>query len=358
MKEVQAKSNKPEQVIISLSLDGEGRFCSLKRISVSDEMVQGAISLERTEQGVKPWRIPYGEFDLFPPNGLTGHAETPAGVRIRFATDSERVLLHIAPDSKERLFDCVIDGSIHETRSLPPGEKNVLFEHLPGTSKTIEIYLPQTSSVTVSGLGIAESASFAIPPDARPRWVTYGSSISQCVDAASPAQTWPAIVAREQGYRLTCLGYRGNCHLEPMVARMIRDLPADCISLCLGINVYGSMSLSVRTLRAMVIGFIKIVREKHKETPLLVVSPIVSPPREKVKNAVGLTLEHIRSEIAAAVEALQRHGDGRLHYMNGLDWLGERDAGLLPDELHPSAEGYRLMGKVFGQRLQERNFFA
>jgi hypothetical protein len=327
-------------------------------MTVSDEWFQGAVSLERTEQGIKPWRIPYEEFDLFPPEGLTGHAETPAGVRIRFASDSERVLLQVAPDSKERLFDCVIDGIIHETRRLPPVEETVLFEQLPGTPKTIEIFLPQTSSVTVSGIAIVDGASFSIPADARPRWITYGSSISQCVDAASPAQTWPAIVAREQDYRLTCLGYRGNCHLEPMVARMIRDLPADYISLCLGINVYGSKSLSVRTLRAMVIGFIKIIREKHPETPILVISPIISPPRETVNNAVGFTLEHIRSEIKAAVEALQRHGDGRLCYMSGLDWLGEQDAGLLPDELHPGAEGYRVMGERFRRLLVERNYFA
>ena len=33
--------------------------------------------------------------------------------------------------------------------------------------------------------------------------------------------------ARTHNLDLTCLGYGGQCHLDPIVASMIRDLPAD-----------------------------------------------------------------------------------------------------------------------------------
>ena len=104
---------------------------------------------------------------------------------------------------------------------------------------------------------------------------------------------------------LTCLGYGGNCHLEPMIARMIRELPADFLSMKVGINIYGSDSLNVRTFQSAIIGFVKIVREKHPDTPFVVISPIFSPPRETTPNAVGFTLEDMRQEVAEAVQVLR-----------------------------------------------------
>lgn len=326
----------------------------MKTISISDELFQGAVSLERTEQGVKPWRIPYREFELFPPNGINGTAEQAAGVRLRFESDTTTVELRVAPSPNERTFDCVVNGELRETGHLRPEADTVTFRGLPPEAKMIDIYFSQTAPVTMAQLRVDESASFHIPRDKRPRWITYGSSITQCAAAASPAQTWPALVARDQGLHLTCLGYSGNCHMEPMVARMIRDLPADFISLCLGINVYGGNSYGPRTFRAAVIGFIQIVREKHKETPLLVISPIYSPLREENENAVGLNLVKMREEIEAAVRSLQKLGDANLYYLNGLELLGPEYASRLPDNLHPDAEGYRIMARRFQQLLMER----
>lgn len=324
----------------------------MKPIDLRDELFQGAVSLERTPDGVKPWRIHHREYELFPPNGIGGRAEIPAGVRLRLASDTSALGLRVVPSDQERPFDCVVDGTIRETFALAPGQADVAFRGLPAGDKTIELYLPVNQPVTVTGLELDDSAAFRTPEDLRPRWIAYGSSITQCASAASPAETWPAIVARERRLHLTCLGFSGNCHLEPMVARMIRDRPADLISCCLGINVYGSATYSPRTFRAAVIGFLQIVREKHRLTPIVVSSPIVSPPRESKENAVGFTLAAIRAEVEAAVDALRRHGDDNLYYLNGLDWFGPEFADYLPDQLHPNAEGYRIMARRLRQWLE------
>jgi lysophospholipase L1-like esterase len=132
-----------------------------------------------------------------------------------------------------------------------------------------------------------------------------------------------------------------------MVARMMRDLPADYLSLCLGINIYGAASLGPRAFRPGIIGFVQILRERHPETPLAIMSPIFSPPRETTENAVGFTLQAMREEVAAAVEALRAHGDTNVHYIDGLRIFGPEAADKLPDQLHPNAEGYQLMGRNF-----------
>jgi lysophospholipase L1-like esterase len=131
------------------------------------------------------------------------------------------------------------------------------------------------------------------------------------------------------------------------MARTIRDQPADAISLALGINVQGGATLGPRTFRPAVIGFVKTIRDGHPHVPVIVRSAIVSPPREETPNAVGLTLQRTRREVRAAVDVLRELGDRNVHYVSGLDVLGPEDTHLLPDQLHPNAEGYRLISERF-----------
>src|SRR5439155_18025250 len=150
-------------------------------------------------------------------------------------------------------------------------------------------------------LELSDGASFDAQLDYRSRWITYGSSITQCRTAASPTQTWPAIVARKRDLNLTCLGYGGQCHLDPLIARTMRDLPADYLSMCVGINIYGAATLNQRTFRPGICAFVQIVREKHPRTPFVVMPPIYSPPREATPNVGRRRLNAMREEVAQGV---------------------------------------------------------
>jgi lysophospholipase L1-like esterase len=249
----------------------------------------------------------------------------------------------------------VVNGEVVDSQPLA-GKDSFRFEGLPEGEKQIELWLPQFGEFRLRSLELSDDASFDSRLDFRPRWVTYGSSITQCRAAASPTQTWPAVVARKNDLNLTCLGYGGQCHLDPMIARMMRDLSADYLSMCVGINIYGAASLSERTFRPGICAFVRIVREKHPDTPFVVMSPIFSPPREEKPNAVGFTLKVMRQEVAQAVEDLRAFGDRNVYYVDGLEVFGADLAHLLPDELHPNAEGYRRMGENFSRVVAERFF--
>ena len=315
---------------------------------------QGAVSLQKTEDWVMPWRTPHPMHILFP-EPLLERSAMPAGVRISFRSNTTRVSGNIVPQNESGILDLCCDGKVVASLDLTQKD-NFTFQGLSGEEKLIELWLPQFGSFQLRNLEIDDGATLNPFDDTRPRWVTYGSSITQCRTAASSTQTWPAIVARQHGLNLTCLGYGGQCHLDAMVARMIRDLPADYISMCLGINIQGASSLGPRAFRPAIIGAVQIVREKHPNIPLVLMSPICSPPREETPNTVGFHLKGMREEVQAAAEALQSHGDRNVHYVEGLRVFGPDYEHLLPDALHPDAEGYRVMGKNFKTEVAEKFF--
>ncbi|NOU64629.1 GDSL family lipase [Paenibacillus sp. LMG 31461] len=314
----------------------------MKTIKLTEACLRGAVSIAPTEVGLRPWRLPHHQLNLFA-SDLVEKAGVAAGVRVALASDSTSMELQVAAAEQDLQVDLVIDDELVGTGTFVAGEESCLFTGMPARMKRVELYLSQQAAVTVKALRIDDGASALPLPNNRPRWVTYGSSITQCVAAESPAQTWPAIVARRKGWDLTCMGYGGQCHLEPMVARVIRDLPADIISMCLGINVMGWGSLNIRTFRSAVIGMVMIIREKHPRTPLFLISPIYCPHRETDGNLVGLNLVTMREEIREAVQILTSYGDEHLAYVDGLDVFGQAFADKLPDDLHPNAEGYKIM---------------
>ena len=315
---------------------------------------QGAISLQKTEDWIMPWRTPHPLHVLFP-EPLLERAAMPAGVRVSFRSNTTRVAGQLVPQRESGVLDLCCDGEHIDSIDLQQKD-TFAFENLSEAEKLIELWLPQFGKFQLHSLEIDDAATLEPFTDTRPRWMTYGSSITQCRTAASPTQTWPAIVAREHGLNLTCLGYGGQCHLDAMVARMIRDTPADYISMCLGINIQGGSTLGPRAFRPAIIGAVQIVREKQPDIPIVLMSPICSPPREETPNAVGFHLKRMREEVQAAAEALQAHGDKQVHYVDGLTVFGEDCVHLLPDNLHPDAEGYRVMGKNFTTVVAEKFF--
>jgi lysophospholipase L1-like esterase len=313
---------------------------------------RGVISLQQEAGWFQPWRLPAGELSLHPA-ALVDRASRAAGVRLVLRSDADWLQGEVEPCSEPGRLDlCLgsgpgsgINNRIHASIDLQDAD-SFRFE-LPSGHKEITLWLPQDAPFRLRRLLLPAGSTLEQPAPPGPRWITYGSSITQAREAASPAQTWPASVARSLNLDLTCLGFSGECHLDPLVARVIRDRPADFVSLSAGINIEGGSSMTLRTFSSSLTGFLSIIRERHQHVPLLVFSPIWSPARETTPNAAGLDLELIRSEVKAVVERFQALGDGNMHHHDGLAVFGPELAEFLPDGLHPDAEGYRRLAGNF-----------
>src|SRR5690625_4259575 len=246
----------------------------MKKITLDRSTIHGAISLEVQGGKIKPWRIPYEEKDLYYPNGLDGKAEMPAGVRISFISNTTKFELQYESNADLLQFDVLIDGQLYHTYELGYGQSSLTVTDMSSEPKKIDIYLFQRRVLSLKHLWIERAANWEPYTSNQKKWITYGSSITQCGEAESPSQTWPVITAKNLDLDLTCLGFGGQCHFEPMLARLIRDTPADFISLCAGINSYGSGTYNKRSFIPTLVGFIRILREKHHQIPIVLMSPI------------------------------------------------------------------------------------
>ncbi|GAA0962043.1 SGNH/GDSL hydrolase family protein [Kribbella koreensis] len=276
-----------------------------------------------------------------PGHRLWLRAATPAGVRASWRTSATSVTLEIRNTptiyAESAPVDFLLNGELHYRQPLDFGEQQITVP-LPG-SGDLEIWLPQAGAISVRTVSFTGEAE-PLPPTG-PRWITYGSSITQCTGANGPSETWPALVARQHGWDLVSLGLAGECHLDPIAARTIRDTPARLISLCLGINIYGGETYNGRTLPGQVEAFLRTVREGHPHTPMVVITPLVAPTLEGKPNAVGLTLDDIRACVSLGARTL---ADPDLHLVDGRTILTPEEARTLyADDVHPTPDGYHLI---------------
>lgn len=326
----------------------------MNEYALDDERLHwtGLVSLERAgADRWQPWRLPADAgLDALTPE-LASRARMASGVCTRLATEAtvlELTLVSREDQDDPRPVDIVADGAV--VASVLPDASGQVRAELPAGSKEVEIWWPQWGELSLGPIRTdAPIRATAWRPALR--WVTYGSSITHCRSADSPTGTWPSLVARANDWELTSLGFGGQCHLDPVAIRTIRDHPADLISLCLGINIQGGGTFNARTLGPQVAGAIERIREGHPDTPIAVITPIASPDREQQPGGAGLTLAEVRQIVGDAAANIIERGDAGVHIVDGLNIIGADDAHLMPDRLHPGPEGYRLMADRIGPVL-------
>ncbi|WP_129789874.1 SGNH/GDSL hydrolase family protein [Promicromonospora panici] len=366
--------------------------------------IRGALDIEHTPNGLLPHRLPAAARAQFPDNHtarfdgqpLTMVEAQPAGVRLAFRTTATTIELEVLPTKTvykgassmpDGVYDLLVNGRLAAQASTPAGNTLLLdmparrfhttpgqpgtvrFTGLPPEPKNIEIWLPQAEITEL--IALRTDAPVDAPTQSGRRWLHHGSSLSHCAEAASPTGTWPAVAARLAGVELTNLGLGTNALLDQFVARAIRDADVDLISLKIGTNLVTSDLMRLRAFTPAVHGFLDTIRDGHSDTPILVVSPILSPiiedtPGPTVPDFDATTLRFrtlgvaddlaygrlcltiVRDELARITA---QRADPHLHYLDGRTLYGQQDYTELPppDGLHLDPAGYQRMGERFAQ---------
>jgi GDSL-like Lipase/Acylhydrolase family len=364
---------------------------------ITPHLLHGVQQSEQTARGLRPHRLPEKMRAQFPDPQLLMVEAQPSGVRVVVTTAARTVELvthpsrvaYVGADRPRGHVDLVVDHTLHSSDVLEGGDRTEVnmqtgaSEFLPGASHTstfselaegvklLELWLPHNESVEL--IELRTDAPVAAVPVAGARWLHHGSSISHGSNASTPTQIWPAVAARRAGVELENLGLGGSALVDPFLARVMRDTPADFLSVKLGINVVNLDSMRLRSFVPAVHGFLDTIREGHPETPLLLISPIFCGIHEDTPGpgaidpasmasgqvrftATGdpaevrlgrLTLRVIRDAMASLVE--RRADDPNLHYLDGTRLYGEGDSieHPLPDALHPDTATHQIIGERF-----------
>ncbi len=378
---------------------------------ITAALLQGAVEISSTALGVVPQRLPaWARAQCGDPQLAMAEAQ-PSGVRLVFRTRATAVALQALrtrrvyaglPARPDGVYVLMLGEQVLAQASLPGGHTLTIdmaagsavrehgapgvlrFDDLPEGDKTLTLWLPHDEAAELIALH-SDAPLQPATTDTRRRWVHHGSSISHGSNATAPHAIWPVIAAARGGVALTNLGFGGSALLDPFVARTIRDLPADLISLKLGINLVNTDLMRLRALGPAVHGFLDTIREGHPDTPLLLISPILCPMHETTPGptlpdaaalargewrllASGdpaevargkLTLQVIRRTLADLV-AQRRAQDPNLHYLDGLALYGQADAEALPlpDGLHPDTATHRLIGERFAAQAFVEGVFG
>jgi len=327
----------------------------------------------------------------FPQEFINVVAQQGSGVHLVFETDARHIVLsaHVlavapegAPEPAPTPFELAVDGVV-VARAHARQRGMVRFDPVSGTAAAIEatpaalafrlpaggphrvtLWLPHDEIVRLRGL--EADASIRTLERSAPRWVHYGSSISQGASAGRPTGIWPVVAAQSAGMELTNLGLSGNAVLDPFAARTIAELPADVISLKVGINIINNDCFTERSLGPALHGFLDIMRQAQPETPILLTTALACPLVESVPGPTylgpdgvfrthgtptdtdrgRLTLSRTREVIADLWSA---RGDPNLHLVDGLGLFGTSDLRQMPmaDSMHPGAPAHELIGSRF-----------
>ena len=356
--------------------------------AITADLIHGAVEIEPAPDGLRPHRLPRWAREQAADPLLTTAASQTAGVRLAVTTTAQRLELlgHLPQFPAEgsaswpmNLFDVVVDGRLHSQAQAEatPGGHVVSVAALPSGDKRVEVWLPTGAAFSLREIR-ADRPVAAAQRQGR-RWVHYGSSISQGTATTHPTGSWVARSALAAGLDLTNLGLAGACQVDQFVARTMGSLPADLLSVELGINVVNFDSMRRRVFRSAVHGFLDTLREAHPDVPLLVISPFACAIHEDTPGPCALTAAHlaggpptyralgdpaeassadrltlgaVRKELRRIVN-LRAATDPRLAYLDGLELFGTQDEARLPylDHLHPGQEAHNLISERFGQRL-------
>lgn len=369
--------------------------------------VVGAADFARHADTITPTRLPLWTRPQHPNRVIDAVARCPVGVRLRLRTASSRVTVGarveqnvdwsqpepalppiwiattgVGASRRELARVAVAHPDILRDepdgrQTLHPGDGAAATFDLgaapDGVARTVELWLPHNARVDLRSID-ADAPIEPAPMTQMTRWLHYGSSISQCGNAADPLSSWPAQVAHGLEVDLTSMALSGNAMLDPFVARAIAESRADVISLKLGINVVNAAALTARTFGPSVHGFLDIIRSAHPAVPIVVITAIACPIHETtpgptvwgsadgrlhgttsaVPREGEMTLQDTRRLMREVVKT-RRVSDSNLHLLDGLALLASEDSALLYDDLHPGQDGFDLMAERFIALVRSRD---
>ena len=346
--------------------EGKKMKLSTKQIK---EITLGAVRFEETEKGLAFHRFTKEQSDWYArvnPNFYI-KSLSPAGVKLSFKTDSERLFLKLETvEGVSRWYfsaDVYVDGKIAGyldnmgEEALPRkfaflDQEDERFSQNPGIyfkefslgkgEKTVCVHLPWSTQAFLSEMEVDDGAFVeAVKPGKKA--LVFGDSITHGYDALRPSNRYPAklceaLVAEEINKAI------GGERFKPELAAMKDAFVPDFITVAYGTNDWSCNE--PETFREDCKAFYKNLRENYPGVKIFAITPIWRKDKD-VETQCGpfKTAEKFIREAAESLENVM--------VIDGME-LVPHDENLYGDlRLHPNDEGFAHYAKNLYEKIKK-----
>ena len=216
----------------------------------------------------------------------------------------------------------------------------------PGGVREYLLYLPLYNGVESVEIGIDAEATLAkAEPRTRKPIVIYGTSITQGGCASRPGMVHTAILGRRLNYPVINLGFSGNGEMDPELGDLLAELdPAVYVFDC-------APNMQPELIAERAYPFVKTLRERKPETPIVLVENIVYQSGWFVDSKKESYVEKNKA-LRESYERLQKDGVENLFFIPCENLLGDDGEGTV-DGVHPTDVGFLRMADAFEPTLRK-----
>ena len=279
-----------------------------------------------------------------------------AGGRVRFRTDSSRIavrvkVLEFSVNPKFSVLftagmDLYLDGQFRKI--LPPpvdlqDQYTTVVEFGEKQMHDVLMHFPSYGTVIELEIGLDADAQLEA---AKPYGITtpltfYGSSITHGSSTSRPGNSYPNMLSRRLDCEILNLGFSGNALGEQVIAQYIAKLPMSAF-----VCEYDHNSPNAEFLRQTHAPFIRTVREKNPELPII----LMSRPRARFNDEEEAKRREVLIE---TYENAKSAGDENIYFVDGagiLNIFGGDDGTI--DTIHPNDLGFACIAKALEDVLK------
>ncbi len=291
--------------------------------------------------------------------GVDDLANQPTGVQVAFRTDSRKLHVRASIAASERYdhmpataqcgFDLYLGDPekmhFHTVTRFNPADskyESPLLDLPDRELRSVTLNLPIFAQVESASVGLDADASIQapLPWSQDGRIVIYGTSITHGGCASRPGMSYTNILSRMLNMEIINLGFSGNGIGEPEVIELVAEIP-DSRLIVLDYEANAGHEGLINTLP----GALDIIRARHPEVPLLVLSRIRFS-WEFGSEEADAPRKEARDYQAAVVAEHRQAGDANIHFMDGAELLTSTPDECTVDGVHPTDLGFSQMANA------------
>ncbi|RKP58293.1 hypothetical protein D7Z26_02000 [Cohnella endophytica] len=281
-------------------------------------------------------------------------ANHTSGGQIRFRTNATKLAIRVklfAPNTAEHIpatavngFDCYLGAPGEQqyfgTTRFPHDADHyeyVFFHDQEATMRYVTLNFPLFQGVHEVRIGVNPGADLLeFPTYASDRKVVlYGTSITQGGCASRPGMSYTNILSRRFDREFINLGFSGNGQGDPEIATFMSEIDDPG---CIVID-YDANNPNIDNLIRTMPEFLRILRSRHAEVPILVLSRIPYGYEHVLTSSRQDRIAR-RDYQRELVEELRSRGDRFIEFYDGAVLTGDLWNECTVDGVHPTDLGF------------------